>query len=223
MLTFYARHHNRIQFFGFEVANIIWILHQALSGGSTGHGLNVESCAALFFLIGSGLIWAFDPDRRPQMLFYGGISLAIGGLFLAAAGFALTGMAVAVASLETARGGVGMLHASHRITVRVAHISIGWYQSIVDLVARCFPKVGCFIDERPFITGTLIKAPLRLEFIGKKVLIGDWIGAAVGLSWMLLGDVALAFNDPHCRHLQSGRRARHQIWQKNPRQNLLTL
>ncbi|MEZ4863491.1 MAG: hypothetical protein R3C14_19385 [Caldilineaceae bacterium] len=59
--------------------------------------------------------------------------------------------------------------------------------------------MGCFVNKRPFITGALIKAPMRLEFIGKKLLLGDWIGAAVGLSWMLLGDVALAFNDAELR------------------------
>ena len=73
---------------------------------------------------------------------------------------------------------------------------LGWYSNLVERFANVYPDLGRFIDERPLITSTLIKAPLRFEFIGKKLLLGDWIGALVGLSWLFLGDLALAFNDP---------------------------
>jgi hypothetical protein len=75
--------------------------------------------------------------------------------------------------------------------------------------------LGRFINERPFITSTMIKAPLRLEFIGKKLLMGDWLGTAVGLSWLLLGDLALAFNDPQLqaktRRMEDDYRAPHTV------------
>ena len=73
--------------------------------------------------------------------------------------------------------------------------SIGWYAACVDSLTRRFRRAGRFINERPFVTGALIKAPARLEFVGKQMLAGDLIGAAVGLSWMLLGDGGLALND----------------------------
>ena len=209
MLKQFARHHNKIQFFGYEVANVVLVLQQMLQSSTTGYGVNVETGAALFFLIGSALIWKFDPERRPQMLFAGGIALAIGGLFLTAAGYGLTGVAVIVASLETARGGVailqetvvGQLRAGATVkpmlqfTLVCARYGLSWYQIPVNCLAGKFDHFGRFINERPFVTGALIKAPLRVEFVAKKLLIGDWIGVAVGLSWMVLGDVALAFND----------------------------
>ena len=36
MFKLFATHHNKIQFFGYEVANIVWILHQSLNGAPTG-------------------------------------------------------------------------------------------------------------------------------------------------------------------------------------------
>ncbi|MEZ4707271.1 MAG: hypothetical protein R3A44_08700 [Caldilineaceae bacterium] len=221
MLHFFARHHNKIQFFGYEVANVIWVLDHATRTGQTGYGANVETAAALAFLIGSGLIWRFEPERRPHMLFYGGVMLALGGVGLVMAGFALTGLAVVLASLETARGGMAIVSAhvdrtlsdasvtrpSHQFTFRLAYYVLGWYQRPVAILARRFPGLGRYIDERPFVTGALIKAPLRLEFIIKKLLIADWVGVAVGLSWMLLGDVALAFNDVELQELATRRSA----------------
>ena len=206
MLKFFATHHNKIQFFGYEVANLLWVYHHVSRSGTPGYGLNAETCAALCFLTGSGLIWTFHPERRPQMLFHGGLCLTFGGLFLAIAGFAVTGLAVMLASLETARGGYNFLQAyaedhpagaaaAHRATLQLARITLGWYGRLVVFWTGRFPRLGRFIDQRPFITGAMIKAPLRLEFIAKKLLLGDWVGTLVGLSWMILGDIALAFND----------------------------
>lgn len=209
MLRFFANHHNKIQFFGYEVANVILVAHQLQRPDGAGYGLNAETLAALALLIGSACIWRFDPKSRPHLLFYGGMALALGGAFLTAAGYVWTGLAVVLASLETARGGRSVLAAwiaEHRSLAggvplmsslhgRVAGLCLGWYCQLVDLVSRLAPGLGRFINERPFITGTVIKAPLRLEFVGKKLLMGDWIGAGVGLSWLLLGDLALAMND----------------------------
>ncbi|MCB0125713.1 MAG: hypothetical protein KDE58_25840, partial [Caldilineaceae bacterium] len=205
----FAKHHNKIQFFGYEVANLILVAQQLWVANESGYGLNAETLAALSLLLGSALIWRFDPKARPHLLFYGGLALATGGAFLTAAGYLWTGLSVVLASLETARGGLGVLNGwtaeqalnmlplpmTISIHWRVARWSLYGYCPLVDYVVSFSPRLGRFINERPFITSTLIKAPLRLEFIGKKVLLGDWIGAAVGLSWLLLGDLALAFND----------------------------
>ena len=209
MIQLFAKHHNKIQFFGYEVANLVLVAQQLWLTDGTGYGLNTETMAALALLLGSAFIWLFDPKTRPHLLFYGGLALAVGGGLFAAAGYMWSGLSVVLASLETARGGLGVLNGwadeqqrqaatvplAITIHQRAAHWSLKWYCTLVDVVVGIFPNFGCFINERPFITSTLIKAPLRLEFIGKKLLVGDWIGVAVGLSWLLLGDLALAFND----------------------------
>ncbi|MEZ4734659.1 MAG: hypothetical protein R3E79_46805 [Caldilineaceae bacterium] len=209
MMHYFANHHNKIQFFGYEVANLLLVAQQLWLTRGTGYGLNLETMAALALLLGSALIWRFDPKARPHLLFYGGMALAIGGAFFTAAGYTWTGLSVIVSALETARGGLGVLNgwvaeqqrtqSSLPTTVaihwRVARWTLHGYCHLVAFIASLAPDLGRFIDERPFITGTLIKAPLRLEFIGKKLLSGDWIGATVGLSWLFLGDLALAFND----------------------------
>lgn len=208
-MQFFAKHHNKIQLFGYEVANLLLVAQQLWLTRGTGYGLNLETMAALALLLGSALIWRFDPKARPHLLFYGGMALAVGGAFFTAAGYTWTGLSVIVSALETARGGLGVLNGwvaeqgqkrfplptAIVIHWRVARWTLHGYCRLVAFVAGFAPTLGRFIDERPFITGTLIKAPLRVEFIGKKLLSGDWIGAAVGLSWLFLGDLALAFND----------------------------
>ena len=208
-MHYFANHHNKIQFFGYEVANLLLVAQQLWLTRGTGYGLNLETMAALALLLGSVLIWRFEPKARPHLLFYGGMALGVGGAFFTAAGYTWTGLSVIVSALETARGGLGVLNGwvaeqgRDRLPLPTA-IAIHWqvarwalhgYCRLVAFIAGLAPGLGRFIDERPFITGTLIKAPLRLEFIGKKLLSGDWIGAAVGLSWLFLGDLALAFND----------------------------
>jgi hypothetical protein len=210
MLHYFAKHHNKIQFFGYEVANLVLVAQQLWLANRPGYGLNAETLAALSLLLGSAFIWRFDPRTRPHLLFYGGLALACGGAFLTAAGYVWTGLSVVLASLETARGGRAVLDlwiaeqqlVSRTLPLRagihvcVAAWSLNWYCRMVDALIGVYPGLGRFINERPFITGTVIKAPLRLEFIGKKLLLGDWIGIAVGFSWLLLGDLALALNDP---------------------------
>lgn len=211
MIQQVAKHHNKIQFFGYEVANMVLVAQQLLTSEGLSYGINAETAGALFFLLGSGLIWFFDYKTRPYLLFYGGIALTIGGTFFAFAGYLLTGLSVMLASLETARGGLNILNQiiddqfdlqsdcslACYIHQQIAERTLGWYSRLVERFANIYPDLGRFIDERPFITSTLIKAPLRFEFIGKKLLVGDWIGAMVGVSWLFLGDLALAFNDPH--------------------------
>ncbi|MEZ4678415.1 MAG: hypothetical protein R2932_29780 [Caldilineaceae bacterium] len=209
MIQHFAKHHNKIQFFGYEVANLVLVAQQLWLTRSSGYGFNTETMAALALLLGSALIWRFDPKARPHLLFYGGMALAVGGAFFTAAGYTWTGLSIIVSALETARGGLGVLNdwvkeqkwnmlplpIAIAIHWQVASWSLHSYCQVVAFVVSFAPAFGRFIDERPFVTGTLIKAPLRFEFIGKKLLSGDWIGAGVGLSWLLLGDLALAFND----------------------------
>ncbi|MEZ4867003.1 MAG: hypothetical protein R3C14_37115 [Caldilineaceae bacterium] len=209
MIQLFLKHHNKIQFFGYEVANLLLVAQQLWLTRSTGYGLNAETMAALALLLGSVFIWRFDPKLRPHLLFYGGMALAVGGALFTAAGYTWTGLSIVLAALETARGGLGvltdwvdeqrwnMLPLPVTITIhqRVAHWSLRGYCRVVDVVVGLYPALGRFINTRPLITSALIKAPLRFEFIGKKLLLGDWLGAAVGLSWLLLGDLALAFND----------------------------
>ncbi|MEZ4681468.1 MAG: hypothetical protein R2932_45375 [Caldilineaceae bacterium] len=209
MMQHFANHHNKIQFFGYEVANLLLVAQQLWLTRGTGYGLNLGTMAALALLLGSALIWRFEPKARPHLLFYGGMALGIGGAFFTAAGYTWTGLSVIDSALETARGGLGVLNVwvaeqgRNRLPLptaiaihwRVARWTLHGYCRLVAFIGGLVPDLGRFIDERPFITGTMIKAPLRLEFIGKKLLSGDPIGAAVGLSWLFLGDLALAFND----------------------------
>ena len=189
----FAKYHNQCQFFGYEVANILLVVHETTKSGMTGYGFNLETYTALFFLAGSACIWCFDPEKRPQLLFFGGLLLTIGGVFLINAGYGLTGWAVVIASLESARGGFLCLQdhiqtnllqgkklpGSAFIQLRCARFLLGWYVQLVSTLSTKFNGVGRFINERPFLTGTLIKAPFRLEFIIKKLLIGDWVGVLV--------------------------------------------
>lgn len=210
-----AVHHNRIQFFGYEVANVVLVIQQTLNAGTTPYGLTFETYAALSLLIGSACIWRFDCQARPSMLYWGGMALALGGVFLIGAGYTLSGVAVTLASLETARGGMSILRKQvdgelggireiatpTRIALSIATLSLGWYVAVVDAVTSRWIGFGRFVNERPFLTGALIKAPTRLEFVAKKIVEGDAVGAAVGLSWMILGDGALAFNDTKLKTL----------------------
>ncbi|MEM7028025.1 MAG: hypothetical protein AAF629_00430 [Chloroflexota bacterium] len=207
--TLFAKHHNQLQFFGYEVANIILVIQGLARSGTMGFGFNLETMTALFFLAGSACIWRFDPTKRPQYLCFGGLLLMVGGVFLIAAGYGFTGWAVVLASLESARGGLlswqeqehanllrgGRLTALSYAQLRFAQCLLGWYGQLVTKVSGRFQHLGRFINDRPFLTGTLIKAPFRLEFIIKKWILGDWVGVCVGLSWMILGDGGLAFND----------------------------
>lgn len=206
---FFVTHHNRLQFVGYEVANIILVVHETYRSGITAYGFNLETYAALFFLLGSACIWWFDPEKRAHLLCLGGIALTIGGGFLVGAGYGLTGWAVVLASMESARGGLlawqaqantmsgqrYLLSARYQRLLKIVQYLLRWYVFLINFISAKFDRIGHFINQRPFVTGTLVKAPFRLEFIVKKALVGDWIGVAVGLSWMILGDGGLVFND----------------------------
>lgn len=72
------------------------------------------------------------------------------------------------------------------------------YRILIEYFCRYFQRTGQFINERPFLTGTIIRAPLRLEFVIKNALRGDFINVAVGVFW-IVGDLALAMNDESFR------------------------
>ncbi len=210
LVGFVCDHHNKIQFFGYEVANILLVWHVTGNAETLFGSFNSEAMAAMAFLFGSACIYAYHPDRRPAGLFFGGIGLTLGGALLVFAGYPLTGLSVALASMETARGGLRVLKTdlsrSDRSTPSVASLilvfgqhALSFYIVPVDMFCRRFGKLGQFLNDRPFLTGSLIKLPLRLEFIIKNLLRGDMIGACIGLSWMVLGDGALAFNDEKLR------------------------
>ncbi len=201
--------HNKIQFAGYELANIVLISDAYFRQGFTGSRSVYEVFAAVFFIAGSACIWRFDKLIRPSMLFFGGLFLTLGGLFLTAEGYILTGLSVTLASLETMRG--GLLETANHIeyalthrkpitknallTLRYGAAVFGWYVKFVSTISNRFRRLGGFINNRPFLTGALIKAPFRLEFTVRKLLTGDFIGAGVGASWMVLGDGGLALND----------------------------
>ncbi len=124
---------------------------------------------------------------------------------LVLAGYPLTGGSVMLASLETARGGLSLLSArSSRYGLAaglpaLAHALMGPYCALIGAVVRRFHLAGQFIEERPFVTSSMIKLPMRLEFVLRNLFAGDPVGVAIGLSWMVLGDGALALNDRRFR------------------------
>jgi hypothetical protein len=209
---FYTRHYNRIQFASYEPFNVLLAGSQTLLGTSASlGGVNAETAAALSFLIGSGLIWKFHPDKKPTNLFYGGLALAAGGGCLAGAGYELSGLSVTIASLETARGGLKFLNEKIKSDAPVTHFTrrthnLGQktmlpYTLPVESLSARFKNFGRFINERPFVTGAIIKIPCRLDYIIGNAAQGNvlgMIGALVGLAWAN-GDVALAFNDEKLR------------------------
>lgn len=204
-----VKHHNKIQFLGYELANIVLVGQAFFLKNSIDNNTAFETCAAIALLIGSICIWKYDPVHQATMLYYGGIGLTLGGVFLTMAGYPITGLSVTLASLETTRGGIFAIidHcktsiAQHtkvsvftRKTLKIAVKLFGWYIKIIKGISRRFKSLGTFIDTRPFLSGALIKAPLRLEFVLKNIATGDLVAAGVGVSWMILGDGGLALND----------------------------
>ena len=205
-IRIFCDHHNRIQFFGYEAANILLVWDRTDFTGTALSSFNREALAALAFLVGSAWIFAYHPDRRPYGLFYGSLGLILGGILLVAAGYSLTGLSVVLASMEAARGGLSTLQANlarpdhskdaaARLTLVCGLRIFAFYIIPVNVLCQRFGSLGRFLNNRPFLTGTLIKLPMRLEFIVRNVIRGDVVGVVVGLSWMILGDGALAFND----------------------------
>lgn len=206
---FVVKQHNKIQFVGYEAANVVL----AVTKGAGNYGMNFETAAAASFMIGSGAIWFFDFDKRPSAILYGGLGLTAGGLCLAAAGYPLAGLPVALASMETARGGLNVLkdHIEAKKSDPEAVSTINkmsyafWnkalrpYTSPVEYTSSKLRSFGKFINERPFLTGSIIKFPGRVAFIGQKALERDWIGAGVGVSWLVLGDGGLTLLDNKVR------------------------
>lgn len=196
----FVKHHNKFQFFGYQPANIILALNNSMHD---------ESYAALSFLTGSLSIYHFDFNKRPTRLLWGGLGLTAGGIFLSAAGYPASGVPVALASLETARGGLKKIedhiaaktaageaiHLTTTFSLHAGRAIMAPYNFLVEKFVAKLPAVGDFLNKRPFVAGTIIKSPPRAVYIAQKLAEGDYVGAAVGMSWLAIGDVALTFND----------------------------
>lgn len=202
-------HNSKLQFFGYNVGNLILAAHQMAVSGTTHYGVNLETSAAIVLLIGSICAWQFHPAKRPYMLLYNGLLIIVGGLLFYAAGYPMTGIAMIFAALEVARGGLAELESAtdHQLhernqTTRLNKYSQGcgefllaWYILIVEAVTSKFYGLGRFINERPFIMGPCIQLPVRIGFIGSMGMIGNWAGVVAGLLWTFLGDGGLALHD----------------------------
>jgi len=193
--NFICRRHNVIQLIGYEGANVALLFQQGVTPDRTALP---ETFAAIFFMAGSLAICLFDPVKRPWALMWGGFSLALGGAMIVAAGYPLTGGAVALASLETARGGMAVIAprlADETLATRLLSWVLQPYGLLVERTVGRAKHIGPMLKDRPFLIGALIKLPLRVEFIAKNMLAGDMVGTGVGLAWMILGDGGLALND----------------------------
>ena len=209
----FVKNHNKLQFWGYEPPNIALAVNDYNRHGVSPFGLHDEGYAAISFLFGSGAIYNFDFDKRPTRLLWGGLGLTAGGAFLTSAGYGWSGVPVAIASLETARGGLQVIkdHIEMRnekgeradrttmFSYHVGRIMLAPYNFVIERGVSKIPHVGDFLRERPFIAGTLIKSPPRLTYIAQKIFEGDAIGAGVGFAWLFLGDTALTFNDPRLK------------------------
>lgn len=215
LVLWLCRRHNVVQLVGYELGNLALLAQHGLAPGQAG---SFEALAAFAFMLGSLGICFFDPVRRPALLLMGGLWLTLGGLMLVLAGYPLTGGAVMLASLETARGGLAVLRETEDTSplAVVAALLMAPYCRLAALVIQGFPSVGAFIQSRPFLTSTIIKFPLRLEFILRNLVAGDGIGVLIGLSWMLLGDGALALNDQRLKEALVDRASGRPAQQRSP-------
>lgn len=203
------RHHNKIQWVGYEGGNALLLWHET-SGRIDPSDLNIgilnllsfEALAALAFFCGSSFIYAYEPTRRPAALFLGSLALIAGGVFLVLAGYFWTGLSVAIASLETARGGLikldeaaAMLRAPSKLILLLGRLLLFAYTAPLKVICRRISSIGQVLEERPFLVSFLIKMPLRVEFIVVSFLADSLVGVTVGMLWMVLGDGALALNE----------------------------
>lgn len=199
------KYHNQIQFIGYEFANAALAARGLLSGEET-MSQTYEVLTAGSFATGSFSITRFDFEKRPEMLMWGGLLLALGGGFLSASGYPASGIPVAIASMETARGGFNALEASlhaspsngrefSKLSYKAMKYPLKPYKFLVEDVISKVGSLGKFLEERPFVSGTFIKSPPRLTYIYQKAIQRDWLGVGVGLSWLILGDGALTLND----------------------------
>ena len=209
-----AKHHNRFQFAAYEGANAVLALSENIkNGGDTNLpviGQTPAAMSAYSFIAMSSCLYFFDPEKRPHLLLHAGLAGVFGGGFLAMAGFGAAGFAVALSSLEMARGGYHLLAkhiaekkaANERVHLadRLAYFGIARitgvsaYTKLVSWLTKSNETARYYLDERPLLTSTAIKAPLRFDIIGQSLMQLDFLKAAVGLSW-LAGDLFVALND----------------------------
>ncbi|AHB49903.1 hypothetical protein W911_03665 [Hyphomicrobium nitrativorans NL23] len=200
-----------MQFAAYEGGNLALVASENNKADAVSNavifGQTPEAMAAFSFAAMSGCLFAFDPMKSPNFLLLAGLSGLAGGLFLASAGFTLSGGAVALSSLEMARGGYHVLEqhfqrtkrqsvaADLRISSGLATImGISVYAWAVSAVTRRSATAKRILDDRPLLTSSAIKAPMRFDMIGQSLLRGEWVTAAVGTSW-LIGDGLVALND----------------------------
>lgn len=113
----YSVNFGKAQFYGYEGSNAVALaltiattVMNQLHNGSPIHPFAAMDNIAypMLFCTGSTLIYTMDIKTPPfeknlYSLFYGSLSLAAGGFFLAAAGFPISGLSILWASLETTR------------------------------------------------------------------------------------------------------------------------
>ena len=211
---FFVKRYKEIQLAGYEVANVALAIQTSIA---TGDGFSVsptfETGAAVSFFVGSTLAKFHDDDKKPTFLFLGGGALTTGGVCLALAGYPVAGLPIALASMETTRGGIYALngHVKNRqeqgedvskftlATQKVGPVLMLPYTKPVEALSNRFSKAGALTREHPHLVGAGIKFPGRVFYTAEKLAKGDWFGAGIGVSWTVFGDGGLAFFDDKLR------------------------
>jgi len=181
--------------------------------------------AGLLFL-GSGIVKYMHV--HPTMLFYGGMTLASGAVALTGACIenaedvqeatlaSITGLAVTLSSLETARGGTfvmeGHINSNDnpssftKNTQKIAKsfYKYSGYNHALHKICNKSETLTDLIENRPMVASGLIKAPLRAGYfasLGWNYAANDdaslalnAVGVGIGILWVS-GDLSLAMMD----------------------------
>jgi len=169
------------------------------------------------------MIWALEYPKwkdKAGLLFYGALSLTTGGIALACNGGPqiVTGTAIAVASLETARGGARWLlgqtqksrtineelNGGQKVNYLASKIFVATYGHIAESLFNKIPIVDHWVEKRPFVTGSLIKLASRSFYLYAMAQANSAIGFAIGCSWVV-GDIALACLDKKTQRIWNAR------------------
>lgn len=199
--------HQTLQLLAYEGGNLALALSESLNATRTNplsdDNVSVLTLSSCSFAAMSALLCANDCSGKAAV--YGGLCGIAGGLYLASAGFLLTGIAVIISSLELSRGGFNSLGqfseagvsrtsrpCASIAAVVAAACGIEAYATAVSHATRAMNTR--FLDDHPFIVRAGIKAPLRLDMILQCAGAGAVIQMWVGVSW-LAGDLFVALND----------------------------
>lgn len=208
--TSLTKHYNTIQFYGYISANALWMGNE-IRRGDTFYGLNLETFAGATFFLGPWLI--SQQKNVAYAKFLGGVVLTAGTGSLALAGYPLTGLPSALASMEVTRGGLRELRAaidmqeqSGVIPSAASKIARNWgnvvlspYENFVEKLCSASDRAKTLIYDRPFLTSSCLRVSARAAFIGKKALEGDIGGAVAGAMCLTLGDIPMSLNDTKIR------------------------